>query len=138
MSIGKRVTYLKGLVEGLSLGSSTKEEKILHAIIDILGDISTEMEEIEKTVEQLDDDIMILAEELERLVETDNDCGCGCGSHRHDHAHHDKGRTPTFYTVCCPGCQKEITIDEEVLKLGTIDCPNCGEALELEFDEDEE
>lgn len=136
MSIGKRVTYLKGLVEGLSLGSSTKEEKILHAIIDILVDISVEIEGLEKTVEQIDDDVTILAEELEDLLDEDD---CGCSTHQHEHAHqHEPGHGPLFYTVCCPDCQNEITIDDEVLQLGTISCPNCNETLELEFDDDED
>jgi len=137
MSIGKRVTYLRGLVEGLSLGSSTKEEKILHAIIGILDDISEEMEVLEHTVEQLDDDVTVLAEAVESLVGLADDCDC-CTPEHHSHPPHDKDDTPTFYTVCCPSCQDEINIDEEVLNRGTIDCPNCSETLEFEFDEDEE
>ena len=51
-----------------------------------------------------------------------------------------------FYEVTCPACENTITIDEDVLSLGAIECPNCGETLEFEGvepledeeDEDEE
>ena len=37
-----------------------------------------------------------------------------------------------FYEVTCPACGNTITIDEDVLDLGAIECPNCGETLEFE------
>ena len=39
---------------------------------------------------------------------------------------------PVFYEVTCPACENTITIDEDVLGLGSIECPNCGETLEFE------
>ena len=35
-------------------------------------------------------------------------------------------------------CGEEIVVDEETLLDGGIDCPNCGEPLEFELEEDEE
>lgn len=62
------------------------------------------------------------------------DSCCG-GDHGHHHGegccHHDE---PVFYEVTCPACENTITIDEDVLALGKIDCPNCGEALEFDMD----
>jgi len=138
MSISKRVTFLKGMVEGLSLGNSTKEEKVIHMIIDILGDISAEIDEISEGVTNLDDDITALTEEVKELEDSlqVDEGSCGCGDHHgHHHHHHDKGSSPNFYAVRCPSCQNEITIDEDVLKLGAIDCPSCSEKLELDMDE---
>ena len=128
MSIAKRVTYLKGLTEGLGLGNETKEERILHTIIEILDDISVELEELAEDVSALDDDVSVLIEDVEGIedVLADGD------EEGHVCAH---SREPTFYTVKCPSCADEITIDEDVLNLGSIDCPNCGEKLELDLDE---
>jgi predicted RNA-binding Zn-ribbon protein involved in translation (DUF1610 family) len=36
-----------------------------------------------------------------------------------------------FYTVRCDACGNVITIDEDVLALGSLSCPSCGEAIEL-------
>ena len=66
-----------------------------------------------------------------------HDESCGCGGH--DHHHSDDGcccqhEEPVFYEVTCPACENTITIDEDVLALGKIDCPNCGEVLEFDMD----
>ena len=58
MDICEKVAYIKGLAEGLALDDSTKEGKVLAAIIDVLGDITNEICEIEdgcdELMEQLD------------------------------------------------------------------------------------
>ena len=50
----------------------------------------------------------------------------------------DEDEEPLFFEVTCPACEKTITVDEDVLNLGSIQCPNCGELMEFEFDEDDE
>ena len=50
----------------------------------------------------------------------------------------DEDEEPLFFEVTCPACEKTITVDEDVLNLGAIQCPNCGEMMEFEFDEDDE
>ena len=40
MDICEKIAYIKGLAEGLSLDETTKEGKILSAVIDLLGDIT--------------------------------------------------------------------------------------------------
>ena len=180
MSIAKRVTYLKGLTEGLSLGNDTKEEKILRVIIEVLGDMAAEIEELQEDVKSLDEDMSALVEDVEELaeemeelademeeliedveeledaldeVEISGDCCCESNDHSHTPpvvptpvvaappSGRANGRTgrqnkaakqPQFFEVECPSCQNEITIDEDVLGLGVIDCPNCGERMELE------
>lgn len=68
----------------------------------------------------------------------EDSCCCG-GDHHHHHEdscccgghHHGE---PVFYEVTCPACEKTITVDEDVLALGKIECPNCGEILEFDMD----
>jgi ribosomal protein S27E/FtsZ-binding cell division protein ZapB len=173
MSIAGRVTYLKGLAEGLNLGNDTKEEKILRVIIEVLVDLSTEVEELKGDVQTLDEDLGALVEDLEELVEEVEDLGKDVDELGEDveglEASHGEacccatappsapvsapvtpvvsGRTsgraggrqaknkPQFFEVECPSCENEITIDEDVLGLGIIDCPNCGERLELDVED---
>lgn len=40
------------------------------------------------------------------------------------------------FEVECPLCGAEITVDEETVLSGTIPCPNCGEMLEFEIEEE--
>ncbi|MCL2567844.1 MAG: hypothetical protein FWE12_00185 [Oscillospiraceae bacterium] len=160
MSIAKRVTYLKGMAEGLNLGKDTKEEKILQVIIEILEDISVELEDLTEDVLSLDDDMSAIIEDVQDiedvLFEDEKEpcacgcdrCGCGNESAQSDipapqppaytsgpalnftNGKHQK--KPQLYAVQCPSCQNEMQIDDEVLRRGTLTCPNCGERLELE------
>jgi len=43
----------------------------------------------------------------------------------------------TIYEVQCV-CGEVINFDEETLEEGSIICPNCGETLEFDVEEDEE
>ena len=156
MSITKRVTYLKGLVEGLGLGRDTKEERILHVIIEILDDMTVELADLKEEVIALDEDISQLAEGVEDLEDTfyDDDEPEVCACPAQPVAPPAPAPTsapapvappvsrpaprppkPSFYAVNCPSCTGEITIDDDILGLGTIDCPNCGEKLEFDLDD---
>ena len=42
------------------------------------------------------------------------------------------------FEVECPLCGAEITVDEETVLNGAIPCPNCGEMLEFEIEEEAE
>lgn len=154
MSLAKRITYLKGLAEGLGLGRDTKEEKILHVMIGILEDVTVELTELREELIALDDDINTLSEGVEDLEDFLEDCEEEEHSHKHKApaaSHTSAASTetqqpvhtpepvakPMFYMVNCPRCSEEITIDEDVLALGAIDCPNCGERLEFDLEDEE-
>ena len=47
MDICEKIAYIKGLAEGLNLDETTKEGKILAAVIDLLGDITDDSTDIE-------------------------------------------------------------------------------------------
>jgi hypothetical protein len=50
--------------------------------------------------------------------------GCGCGHHH----------GAVMYEITCPACNNTITVDEDVLNLGSIQCPSCGGLLEFDFE----
>ena len=78
MDICEKIAYVKGLAEGLSLDESTKEGKILNAIIDLLGDITEEICEIEDGCDELMEQIDAVDEDLASLEEIvyGDDCDC--------------------------------------------------------------
>ena len=144
MTTTEKVAYLKGLAEGLGLGKETKEDKLFAAIIDILGDMASDIEDLEIEVDELGDGLDAVSEDLELLedevyqdYDEDDDCCCGdddccCGDD--DCCCGDDA----FYEVTCPACDNTITVDEDVIALGKIQCPNCGEMLEFVLDECDE
>ncbi|MBQ1961608.1 MAG: hypothetical protein II357_00785 [Clostridia bacterium] len=130
MNISEKVAYIKGLAEGLSLDETTKEGKLIAAIIDILDDVAVEIDDIEETVADMADQIDAVDEDLssiEELIydEDDDEDGCCCCGDEDD---------DEVYEVVCPACNDVIYLDAEMLADEGIDCPNCGTALEFDFD----
>lgn len=137
MNTLERVAYIKGLAEGLELDETTKEGKLLKTIIEVLGDMAEDAADLEDYVAELSEQVDAVDEDLSTLEEVvydelddedDCDCDCDCCDEWDEE----------LYDVTCPNCQEEIVIDEETLLDGGIECPNCGEPLEFEIDEDEE
>lgn len=129
MNISEKVAYIKGLAEGLSLDETTKEGKLLAAIIDVLDDISVEIDDIEETMSDMGDQLDAVDEDLSSVEELiyddcdeDDDCCCGCED------------DDEVYEVECPACNDIIYLDAEMLEDGSIECPNCGTPLEFDFD----
>ena len=144
MTIGEKVSYIKGLAEGLGLENDTKEGKVLNAIIDLLGDISDEIDCIEEDYAELCEQVDVVDEDLSAvedfIYEDDDecDCGCGCGSDCdcgcQDGEECCCGCDNDLYEVVCPKCNDIIYLDGEMLEEEGITCPNCGTDLEFDFD----
>ena len=132
MTVTERVAYLKGLTEGLDLDTSSKEGKLLSAIIDVLDDIAFEVSDLQEVVGELGEQIDMIDEDLDGLEEIvydddecdDDDCDC-C-------------EDGDLYEIVCPSCGDSIYLDEDMVEEGEMECPNCGEHLEFDFDEEDE
>ena len=150
MTTSEKVAYLKGLAEGLGVDKETKEGRILDSVIDILEDLAHDIEDLEENawelgeaIDQVSDDLADIEDIVYDVDDGEDDedecCGCCCDEE-------DEDEEPVFYEVTCPACENTITRDEDVLSLGAIEGPNCGETLEFEGvepledeeDEDEE
>ena len=77
MGISEKVAYLKGLAEGLNLDESTKEGKLLLAIVDVLDEMADEFADIEDEIVDLEDGLDAVSDDLndveEFLYETSDD-----------------------------------------------------------------
>lgn len=130
MSVTEKVAYLKGLAEGLGVDDSTKEGKLLMAIVDTLGDISETLDSLEDYTTELSEQVDAIDEDLDSLEsdfyeEYDDDCDC-----------EECSGDDEFYDIVCPSCEQEFSVDEDTLLEGSIECPNCGEKLEFDIEED--
>ena len=128
MNISEKVSYIKGLAEGMKLDESTNEGKLLTAILDALTDIAYQLEEVDADLNDMADvvgDIDETVAELEEAVYSDDDhdhCDCGC-------------EDEDMYEITCPKCDNSIVVDFDVIASGEILCPNCGEPLEFDLSE---
>ena len=118
----EKMAYINGLAEGLDIDETTKEGKLLHAIVEAISDMADEISEIsdlhEETQMQLDE----VDEDLDALEE-----------YVYDEEEYDDDEEE--FAVECPSCHDMIYLDPELIEdEDKITCPNCGEEIELEFE----
>ena len=140
MTTTEKVAYLKGLMEGMKLDTETNEGKLLSVIADILGDMAEDMEDMASDLFDLGEDVDAISDDLSDVEDylCDEDWDDEDDEDWDDEEEDEDDEEPLFFEVTCPACEKTITVDEDVLNLGSIQCPNCGEMMEFEFDEDDE
>ena len=142
MTINEKAAYIKGLAEGVELDASTKEGKLIAALIDLVSDMADAIEELEEDVdtaldycEELDEDLGAVEEILlDDECDCDDDCecdgDCDCCDEDCDLCDDE------YFEVECPACGETICFD------GSIDpeelaCPACGEKFECIISEED-
>lgn len=154
MELMEKVSYLKGLMDGLDIDTTTKEGKILLAMADVLKemsdtiyDISDEVDEVIELVDILDKDLGDVEEEVFNFddecscgcgsdCQCDSDCSCGCNADEDDEDGFDDDEE--LYECVCPTCGDTICLGENIIAEGSINCPNCNEKLEFSFEDEED
>ena len=149
MTISEKSAYLKGLMEGLKLSTETDEGKMIAAIVDLLGDVTKRVTDIEETTIAISDELDEIEEDLDAIedfimAEDDDDYEDYEDFDDEDDWDDEDGEEgfdfgdeeTTVYEVQC-ACGEVIDFDEETLEKGSIVCPNCGETLEFSLDDEE-
>ena len=151
MTISEKSAYLKGLMDGLKLNTESDEGKMIAAIVDLLGDVTKKVVDIEDTTIAISDELDEIEEDLDAIEDyildeeddydedDDNDWSDDEDEDEDSEEGFDFGdEETTVYEVQC-ACGNIIDFDEDVLESGSIVCDKCGETLEFSFeDEDEE
>ena len=130
MTISEKVSYIKGLAEGMKIDENTNEGKLLLAIMDVLGDIALDLEDIDAEL----DDVADVVSDLEEGVCDLEDAVYGDEDDEDDGAFDDED-DEDLYEITCPKCDNTLTVDFDVIAEGGIICPNCGEPLEFDLSE---
>lgn len=122
--ISNRAAYLKGLADGLKLDKETTEGQLIDGILNLLGDMSEEMEMLDQEQAFLADKI----DEMDDVIEMIGDEAFGV----------DYDDDDDMYTLVCENCGAEIDLtgdDLDDIADGVFKCPDCGEVIELDFDD---
>ena len=148
MTINEKSAYLKGLMDGMKLATESDEVKMIAAIVDLLGDITKKVTDIEATTIAISDELDEIEEDLDAIEdyiledEEDEEDDDFDWEDDEDEEYDEEGfdfgdEDTTIYEVEC-ACGNIINFDEETLEAGSIICDNCGETLEFTFDDVEE
>ena len=152
MTISEKSAYLKGLMEGLQLDTEKAEGKMIAAIVDLLGDVTKKLTNVEDTTIAISDELDEIEEDLDAIedfiMDEDED------DYDEDYDDDDYDDDDDDYEDCEEGfdfgdedsiiyevecaCGEVINFDEETLEKGSMTCPNCGETLEFSFDDEDE
>ncbi|MCI7096643.1 MAG: hypothetical protein MR939_05570 [Clostridiales bacterium] len=148
MTISEKSAYLKGLMDGLKLNTESDEGKMIAAIVDLLGDLSRKVTDIEDTTIAISDELDEIEDDLDAIedfiMDDEDDEDDDWDDEDEDWEEYeddendedaDEGfdfgdEDSTIYEVTC-SCGNVIDFDEETLEKGSIVCPNCGETLEF-------
>lgn len=134
MTVTEKVSYIRGLAEGLELDADKKEVKVIHAIIDLLDDLAKSTTEVEDTVTNV----------AGQLDEVDEDLGSlerviyGVNDDDEEEENDEDEDEDDYYEVTCPNCHETICLSQDIVEDGQMKCPNCGELLEFEVADDED
>ena len=153
MTISEKSAYLKGLMDGLKLNTESDEGKMIAAIVDLLGDVTKRVTDIEETTIAISDELDEIEEDLDAIedyiLDDEDDYDFGDDDDELDWDDEDEldeedpeegfefgDEDSTIYEVAC-ACGEIIDFDEETLEKGSIVCPNCGETLEFSLEDEE-
>ena len=152
MTVYEKAAYLKGLMDGLNLDTEKAEGKMIAGIVDLLGDLSKRLHDVEETTINICDELDEIEEDLdaieEDLVEIEDyildeeddydDFDEDFDDEDYDEEGFDFGdEDTTVYEAEC-ACGNIVCFDEETLEAGSIICDKCGELLEFTFEDVEE
>ena len=151
MTISEKAAYLKGLMDGLKLDTEKAEGQMIAAIVDLLGDVTKRLTDVEETTIAISDELDEIEEDLDAIEDyildedEDEDDDWEFDDEDDDWDEDDDFEEgfdygdpdSTIYEVEC-ACGELINFDEDTLEEGSIICPNCGETLEFSLEEDED
>ena len=152
MTISEKAAYLKGLMDGLNLDTEKAEGKMIAAIVDLMGDVTRRLADVEETTIAISDELDEIEEDLDAIEDYILDEDEDYDDEDYDDEDDDDydfddedveegfdfgDPETTIYEVEC-ACGNIIDFDEETLEEGSIVCPNCGETLEFSLEDDED
>ncbi len=114
----EKVSYLKGLAEGLEIENTSKEGRLLNAIIDTLDDIALAVDDIIEVQEEFSDQLEDMDEDLREIETAVYD--------------YDEDDDDTYIT--CPYCDEKIFVDDDVIEEDYVECPNCHNRVDIVWD----
>lgn len=128
----ERVSYLKGMAEGLSLSQSTPEGKVMVKMLDLLEDVIQSIQRLQAEHEDLGDYVSAIDEDLNDLENeyyADFDGMDLAEFEDDDEDMFDEDDDAIGYIeVECPNCQDSVFVDEDIFEdedIVEVLCPRC-------------
>ena len=152
-----KISYLKGLADGMKIAEKSEEGQLIAQLIDALSDTAEELKAISSRCDDIDEEIYELNEDNislnmsvdelfgymddEDMVSFDPDADEDYYDDEDDddlfESYDEEG--DGLFEIQCPECGEDVIVDFDMLdEENNIVCPNCHHDIELEFDVDDE
>ncbi len=120
----ERVSYIRGLADGLGVDDTTNEGKILLNIVDLLDEMADAIVELDTSQSELDEYVEILDE---NLADVENQV----------YGYEEEDEEKNYIEVECPNCKEIVLFEQETFDYDDEDiiCPNCNKPI---YTDDEE
>ena len=130
MALKEKAAYLKGLADGLDFDKTTAEGKLIAAMLELLGEMTEAIEEIDENIDYLADYVEEVDKDLGELEEYcyEDDCDC-C-----DCDNCDCDCDDDLVEAMCPNCGESVTFVNDI-DLADVVCPACKKAFADNDDE---
>jgi hypothetical protein len=126
-NIGEKISYLKGLAEGLQVGEATNEGKIISGILEVLGELYDYAVELEDDLSAIGEELAAIDEDLSNLEDE-----CYGEDYDDDDDDGDDGDDDLF-ELTCEKCGQQVYADSRTLEEDDVYCPNCKEKIEIDL-----
>lgn len=129
MDLNAKAAYIKGMMNGMEFDPSSKNGKIIAAMMDLLEEMAEMLTEHDDALDQVYEELETLDEDMDDLVTA-----------LYDGIEEDEDLAPedmdddAEYEVTCPNCGTVTTVDEDTLLNKQLVCPSCGAAFDIEFE----
>ena len=131
MTISEKSAYLKGLMDGLNLNTETNEGKMIAAIVDLLGDVTRRLADVEETTIAISDELDEIEEDLDAIEDYILDDEDDLDDYEEDEDDDlDFSDDDEEY-------EEGFDFGDEDSIIYEVECA-CGETLEFSVDEDDE
>lgn len=127
----EKAAYVKGLADGMNISEKGEQGKIIMAIIDLLGEMASGIEEsneaismLEETVDTLSDDMADLEEAVYEIEDEDVK---------------EADEDDDFVEFQCPHCGDTIYYDVDIIESeDDLICPSCNKPVVVVSADEEE
>ena len=140
--LGKKVGYLKGLMEGMDFSNDPSSEKLMKAMVELMGDLCDRVNSLEELmddlndyVESIDDDLSELESERDgdfRFRDDDNENEYFDDTDENEDRLHLLGgkaeevEDETLAGAICPDCGRMFFVGADDPENALYRCPHCG------------
>lgn len=137
MKLTEKVSFIRGLMEGMEYPKDQKEGKIITAIVDVLEEMAQQVQMLEKDTDYLLDEMDEVKQQTSTLADIILD---DYEEEIEDTLQEQEDALLTedsLYEITCPKCGEVVCVDDDMLSDENLSCPNCHTSFEVDFDLDE-